>query len=192
MCNRWELTEKYKNGWSNNYRTGARMEVYGEGYCQIEKDSGRIKWATFQLWRIYDALHVTALFFFDQYVLIMDSTFGLMSNIFGCRTIYNMCTQKPPHDYSQELYDNYKQVFVQYISSTVGILSLVGSFFLLLCDFFLYASSITTCMLFVMVDCLKKLKQSPSTSARKIYPWRGFACSCCESVIMIHAYLFAL
>lgn len=34
-------------------------------------------------------------------------------------TIYNMCTQKPPHDYSQELYDSYKQVFVQYIKSTV-------------------------------------------------------------------------
>lgn len=34
-------------------------------------------------------------------------------------TIYNMCTQKPPHDYSQQLYDNYKQVIVDYIGSTV-------------------------------------------------------------------------
>ncbi|XP_021748767.1 cullin-1-like [Chenopodium quinoa] len=34
-------------------------------------------------------------------------------------TIYNMCTQKPPHDYSQQLYDNYKQAFVDYINSTV-------------------------------------------------------------------------
>ncbi|THU72841.1 hypothetical protein C4D60_Mb04t16460 [Musa balbisiana] len=24
-------------------------------------------------------------------------------------TIYNMCTQKPPHDYSQQLYDKYRE-----------------------------------------------------------------------------------
>ncbi|XP_021767306.1 cullin-1-like [Chenopodium quinoa] len=34
-------------------------------------------------------------------------------------TIYNMCTQKAPYDYSQQLYDNYKQAFVDYIVSTV-------------------------------------------------------------------------
>ncbi|KAK9206835.1 hypothetical protein WN943_017116 [Citrus x changshan-huyou] len=34
-------------------------------------------------------------------------------------TIYNMCTQKPPHDYSQQLYDKYKQAFEEYISSMV-------------------------------------------------------------------------
>ena len=34
-------------------------------------------------------------------------------------TIYNMCTQKPPHDYSQQLYDKYKEAFEEYISSTV-------------------------------------------------------------------------
>ncbi|KAJ9547630.1 hypothetical protein OSB04_020173 [Centaurea solstitialis] len=34
-------------------------------------------------------------------------------------TIYNMCTQKPPHDYSQQLYDKYKEAFEDYISSTV-------------------------------------------------------------------------
>lgn len=34
-------------------------------------------------------------------------------------TIYNMCTQKAPHDYSQQLYDKYKQAFEEYISSTV-------------------------------------------------------------------------
>ncbi|CAI0413510.1 unnamed protein product [Linum tenue] len=34
-------------------------------------------------------------------------------------TIYNMCTQKPPHDYSQQLYDKYKDSFEEYISSTV-------------------------------------------------------------------------
>ncbi|CAL5198854.1 unnamed protein product [Lathyrus oleraceus] len=34
-------------------------------------------------------------------------------------TIYNMCTQKPPHDYSQHLYDKYKEAFEEYIVSTV-------------------------------------------------------------------------
>ncbi|CAL0307231.1 unnamed protein product [Lupinus luteus] len=34
-------------------------------------------------------------------------------------TIYNMCTQKPPHDYSQQLYDKYREAFEDYILSTV-------------------------------------------------------------------------
>ncbi|KAF1887345.1 hypothetical protein Lal_00040947 [Lupinus albus] len=34
-------------------------------------------------------------------------------------TIYNMCTQKPPHDYSQQLYDKYRESFEEYISSLV-------------------------------------------------------------------------
>ncbi|RDX68201.1 Cullin-1 [Mucuna pruriens] len=34
-------------------------------------------------------------------------------------TIYNMCTQKPPHDYSQQLYDKYRESFEEYIVSTV-------------------------------------------------------------------------
>lgn len=34
-------------------------------------------------------------------------------------TIYNMCTQKPPLDYSQVLYDKYKGFFDEYIRSTV-------------------------------------------------------------------------
>ncbi|XP_062016341.1 cullin-1-like [Rosa rugosa] len=33
--------------------------------------------------------------------------------------IYNMCVQKPPHDYSVQLYNNYGEVFVEYIESTV-------------------------------------------------------------------------
>ena len=35
------------------------------------------------------------------------------------RTIYNMCTQRPPYDYSQQLYDKYKEAFEEYIRSTV-------------------------------------------------------------------------
>eukprot|EP00955_Chlamydomonas_euryale_P100752 365303-Chlamydomonas_euryale.AAC.39 len=32
------------------------------------------------------------------------------------RTIYNMCTQKPPHDYSEQLYGKYREAFNQYIT----------------------------------------------------------------------------
>jgi cullin 1 len=40
---------------------------------------------------------------------------------FPCRrTIYNMCTQKPPHDYSQQLYDKYRESFEEYITSMVS------------------------------------------------------------------------
>ncbi|KFK42680.1 hypothetical protein AALP_AA1G025800 [Arabis alpina] len=35
------------------------------------------------------------------------------------KTIYNMCTQKPPHDYSQQIYDGYFQVIVDYTKQTV-------------------------------------------------------------------------
>ncbi|GAV83364.1 Cullin domain-containing protein/Cullin_Nedd8 domain-containing protein [Cephalotus follicularis] len=34
-------------------------------------------------------------------------------------TIYNMCTQKPPHDFSQQLYDKYRESFEDYITSSV-------------------------------------------------------------------------
>nr|GEY14245.1 cullin-1 [Tanacetum cinerariifolium] len=34
-------------------------------------------------------------------------------------TIYNMCTQKPPHDFSQQLYDKYRESFEEYIMTTV-------------------------------------------------------------------------
>ncbi|KAK7284680.1 hypothetical protein RJT34_19430 [Clitoria ternatea] len=34
-------------------------------------------------------------------------------------TIYNMCTQKPPNDFSQQLYDKYREAFEEYIKTTV-------------------------------------------------------------------------
>ncbi|CAI0467391.1 unnamed protein product [Linum tenue] len=34
-------------------------------------------------------------------------------------TVYNMCTQKPPHDYSQQLYDRYRESIEDYINSMV-------------------------------------------------------------------------
>ncbi|XP_045830953.1 cullin-1-like [Trifolium pratense] len=33
--------------------------------------------------------------------------------------VYNMCTQNGPHDYSNELYEKYKETFKDYIKSTV-------------------------------------------------------------------------
>ncbi|CAJ2653876.1 unnamed protein product [Trifolium pratense] len=33
--------------------------------------------------------------------------------------VYNMCRQKPPHDYSKELYEQYNETFKDYIKSTV-------------------------------------------------------------------------
>ena len=37
-----------------------------------------------------------------------------------CSTIYNMCTQKPPHDYSEPLYKRYGNAFSTYITDKVG------------------------------------------------------------------------
>ncbi|KAH1107168.1 hypothetical protein J1N35_010936 [Gossypium stocksii] len=34
-------------------------------------------------------------------------------------TIYNMCNQKAPHDYSEQLYNKYKETLDEYITSTV-------------------------------------------------------------------------
>ncbi len=36
------------------------------------------------------------------------------------RTIYNMCTQKPPHDYSEQLYNKYREAFTVYINERVS------------------------------------------------------------------------
>ncbi|KAI7748684.1 hypothetical protein M8C21_000333 [Ambrosia artemisiifolia] len=33
--------------------------------------------------------------------------------------VFNMCTQKPPHDYSQQLYDKYRETIEEYITSMV-------------------------------------------------------------------------
>lgn len=43
-----------------------------------------------------------------------------------CRTIYNMCTQKPPHDYSEQLYNRYKEAFNGYINDKVTGMSYPG------------------------------------------------------------------
>lgn len=41
------------------------------------------------------------------------------AHVFVRRTIYNMCTQKPPHDYSEQLYSKYREAFNQYITEKV-------------------------------------------------------------------------
>lgn len=38
----------------------------------------------------------------------------------SCSTIYNMCTQKPPYDYSEQLYQRYKDAFNNYINEMVS------------------------------------------------------------------------
>lgn len=51
-------------------------------------------------------------------------------------TIYNMCTQKPPNDYSQQLYDKYKEAFEEHINKKVRIF--VDCFYMLgYCEYFL-------------------------------------------------------
>lgn len=37
------------------------------------------------------------------------------------RTIYNMCTQKPPYDYSEQLYQRYRETFNNYLNEKVGL-----------------------------------------------------------------------
>ncbi|XP_044494153.1 cullin-1 isoform X2 [Mangifera indica] len=48
-----------------------------------------------------------------------DSPFNSEEYMMLYTTIYNMCTQKPPHDYSQQLYDRYREAFDEYVTSTV-------------------------------------------------------------------------
>ena len=40
-------------------------------------------------------------------------------NLDLCRMCYNMCTQKPPHDYSEQLYNRYRDAFTRYIVEKV-------------------------------------------------------------------------
>ncbi|XP_047329991.1 cullin-1-like [Impatiens glandulifera] len=48
-----------------------------------------------------------------------ESNFNSEEYMMLYTTIYNMCTQKPPHDYSQQLYEKYREAFEEYINSTV-------------------------------------------------------------------------
>ncbi|KAL9257937.1 Cullin-1-like protein, partial [Drosera capensis] len=46
--------------------------------------------------------------------------FGLVRVVDLGRGPYTMCTQKPPHEYSQQLYDNYRESFEEYITSILN------------------------------------------------------------------------
>ena len=35
------------------------------------------------------------------------------------RTVYKLCTQRPPHNYQREVYDKYRELMEQYITSKV-------------------------------------------------------------------------
>lgn len=69
------------------------------------------------------------------------------SYIINYRTIYNMCTQKPPHDYSQQLYDKYRESFEEYITSTVRICLLLLAWGCKMCIIFLNVVVSTYCTL---------------------------------------------
>lgn len=45
---------------------------------------------------------------------------SLSTSLCCCSTIYNMCTQKPPYDYSEQLYQRYKDAFNNYINEMVS------------------------------------------------------------------------
>lgn len=108
------------------------MGLHAERNNKVEEYSRRSSRATIQLGGLHDALHVYFLLLCICYPC--DWSFALLSYKFLSnslnlcfRTIYNMCTQKPPHDYSQQLYDKYRESFEEYITSTVSELI---SFFL--------------------------------------------------------------
>ncbi|CAK9857857.1 unnamed protein product [Sphagnum jensenii] len=50
---------------------------------------------------------------------VPEQQFNSKEYIMFYKTIYKMCTQKPPQDYSQQLYDRYRESFEEYINSTV-------------------------------------------------------------------------
>ncbi|KAK4265738.1 hypothetical protein QN277_026752 [Acacia crassicarpa] len=50
---------------------------------------------------------------------LAEEQLSVADNFMLYTTIYNMCTQKPPHNYHQQLYDKYRDSFEEYIVSTV-------------------------------------------------------------------------
>lgn len=113
------------------------MGFYAEGDHKAKEHSWRETRATVQLRRLYDALYVCSFFILTPMVIYYESVFVIwlikfvVAHFFVMcdlhhlhRTIYNMCTQKPPHDYSQQLYDKYRESFDEYITSTVRLMTL--------------------------------------------------------------------
>ena len=113
------------------------MGGHAEGHHQAEEHPRGQARAAVQLRGLHDALHVRlplpslllpllAAVAFAAVAARVSQLDPLRSGSdlgfwFPCRrTIYNMCTQKPPHDYSQQLYDKYRESFEEYITSMVS------------------------------------------------------------------------
>lgn len=126
--------------WAEDYRPRTRMGFYAERRHKAQEHSRKLTRTSVQFWGLHDALHVCihnhfavvfgvrSLIFFFRFefwiqvngVFFFSSISQINGVILCCRTIYNMCTQKPPHDYSQQLYDKYREAFEEYIISTVS------------------------------------------------------------------------
>jgi hypothetical protein len=59
----------------------------------------------------------------DGLVLTLSSSFKRQEPNPENSTIYNMCTQKPPYDFSEQLYSRYREAFKTYIATTVRFLA---------------------------------------------------------------------
>ncbi|KAL9245428.1 hypothetical protein vseg_019086 [Gypsophila vaccaria] len=75
-----------------------KIIIMEEGWAFMEEGTAKLK-------RILEGLPEPS-FSSEQYIMLYT-------------TIYNMCTQKAPYDYSPQLYNNYRQVFVDYLKDTI-------------------------------------------------------------------------
>ncbi|KAJ0601854.1 putative cullin protein, neddylation [Helianthus annuus] len=81
-----------------------------------------------------------------------ESPFSSEEYMMFYQLVFNMCTQKPPHDYSQQLYDKYRESFEDYITSTFvrrwsnhKVMALwLSRFFHYLDRYFIYRRSLPT------------------------------------------------
>jgi hypothetical protein len=111
------------------------MGVHAEGHHQAEEHPRGQARAAVQFRGLHDALHVRLplISLVATAAAVSFSAAARVSHLdplrsgsdlgfWSCcrRTIYNMCTQKPPQDYSQQLYDKYRESFEEYIASMVS------------------------------------------------------------------------
>ncbi|XP_027941382.1 cullin-1-like [Vigna unguiculata] len=77
---------------------GRKIVEFDQGWNYMQKGIDKVK-------RILERLSEIS-FSAEEYMLLYT-------------TIYNMCIQKPPYDFSQRLYKKYKEIFDEYIKTTV-------------------------------------------------------------------------
>lgn len=51
----------------------------------------------------------------------LDASFTADEYMTQYTTIYNMCTQRSPHEFSEQLYERYKNAFVSYLRDQVRV-----------------------------------------------------------------------